>query len=236
MRKLLIILPVIFLIGCSLTPRKNIQSIATKELSALSEVTKAGTLLLYAEDYKSQTKADFSKADLRVVLLSLQNTSSSETYQINTHDIHGIGVFENVRKQIDYDEAIDLMGSSAELLESANDAKAVKVLRNVTVGAMVGGIAVGGIIGYDLISFVVASATGAVIGGSYGFIEGIKGNDPFSETNAMGVIAIEIISGKLSDIITVPPESKISGILLLSKDVRTITAKIKGTIYHIDIH
>ena len=131
MRKLLIILPVIFLIGCSFKSNNNIRSIETKELSTLSEVAKAEALLLYAEDYKSRTKADFSKAGLRVVLLTLQNTSSSNTYQINSYDIYGIGGIKNIKKQIDYSEAISSMNSSAQFIKTAKDVEVVRTIRNV---------------------------------------------------------------------------------------------------------
>jgi hypothetical protein len=56
--------------------------------------------IVVAEDYKSRTKADFSKAGLRVVLLSLQNTSSNITYQINSQDIHGTGDLKNVKNKL----------------------------------------------------------------------------------------------------------------------------------------
>jgi len=114
-------------------------------LTTVSETVKAGTLLLYAEDYKSQTSADFSKAGLRVVLLTLQNISSDNTYQLNSDEIHGAGDLKDVR-QIDYDEAIDLMEGSSGFIKSAQESRVVKVVRNVTIGTLVGGVAVGGII------------------------------------------------------------------------------------------
>jgi hypothetical protein len=235
MRKLLIILPVIFLIGCTLTPTKNKHSVVNKELTILSGVTKAEALLLYAEDFESQTYADFSKAGLRVVLLSLQNTSSGDTYQINSLDIHGTGDLANV-KQIDYDKAINLMERSTQFIESGTESRVVKTVRNVTIGALVGGIAVGIFVGYDPISFMVASAAGAVVGGSYGFIEGVKGNDLYAAKNIMGIISGEIVSEKLPALITVLPDSKIDGILIFPEDVRALIADIKGTTYHVDIH
>lgn len=236
MRKLLIILPVIFLIGCSLTHNNNIRSIATKELSTLSKVAKAEALLLYAEDYKSRTKADFSKAGLRVVLLTLQNTSSSNTYQINSHDIHGIGDIKNIKKQIDYYEAIESMNSSAQFIKTAKDVEVVRTIRNVAGGAIIGGSFGGLYFGYDLTSLMVASATGAFVGGSYELVRGISGKESYYEDKAKGIIAGEIDSGKLTGIINVTPESKISGILLFPKDVRILTINIKGTTFHVDVH
>jgi hypothetical protein len=236
MRKLLIILPVIFLIGCSLTHNNNIRSIATKELSTLSKVAKAEALLLYAEDYKSRTKADFSKAGLRVVLLTLQNTSSSNTYQINSHDIHGIGDIKNIKKQIDYYEAIESMNSSAQFIKTAKDVEVVRTIRNVAGGAIIGGSIGGLYFGYDLTSLMVASATGAFIGGSYELVRGISGKESYYEDKAKGIIAGEIDSGKLTGTITISPDSKISGILLFPKDVRILTINIKGTTFHVDVH
>lgn len=235
MRKLLIILPVIFLIGCSLTHNNNIRSTPTKELSTISS-SKAETLLLYAEDYKSRTKADFSKAGLRLVLLSLQNTSSSNTYQINSHDIHGTGDLKNVKEQIGYDEAIELMDDSDQFIETAKDVEVVRTIRNVAGGAIIGGAFGGAYFGYDLTSLVVASVTGAVIGGSYELIKGITGKESYYEEKAKGIIAGEIDSGKLTGTITIPPDNKISGILLFPNDVSILTTKIKETIYYIDIH
>lgn len=236
MRKLLIILPVIFLIGCSLKSNNNIRSIETKELSTLSEVAKAEALLLYAEDYKSRTKADFSKAGLRVVLLTLQNTSSSNTYQINSYDIHGIGGIKNIKKQIDYSEAIESMNSSAQFIKTAKDVEVVRTIRNVAGGAIIGGSFGGLYFGFDLTSLMVASATGAFIGGSYELIRGITGKEAYYENKAKGVITKEINSGKLAGTITIPPDSKISGILIFPKDVYVLTTNIKGTMYHIDIN
>ena len=235
MRKLLSILPVIFLVGCALTPVKNSQSIVTKELTTLSGVTKAGALLLYAEDFKSQSNADFSKVGLRAVRLSLQNTSSGDTYQLHSNDIQGIEATKKV-KQIDHDKAIDLMERSAQFIESGTESRVVKTVRNVTIGTLGGGIAVGSLIGFNTTSFIVAGVVGGIIGGSVGFIEGVKGNDLYAGKNIMGMIAGEITSGRLSDSIILPPASSMNGILLFPKDVLILTAKIKETIYYIDIH
>ncbi len=50
------------------------------------------------------------------------------------------------------------------------------------------------------------------------------------------MITDEIGSGILPAIITVSPNSEINGILIFPKDVRVLTANIKRTAYHIDVH
>jgi len=209
---------------------------ATRELSTLSEVAKAGELLLYAENYRSRTKANFSKAGLRIVLLFLQNTSSGNTYQINSYDIYGTGDLKNIRKQIDYNEAIELMDSSAQFIETAKDVEVVRTIKNVVGGTIIGGSIGGLYFGYDLTSLVVASAAGAVVGGSYELIRGISGKESYYEEKAIGILTDEINSGKLTSTITIPPESIISGILLFPLDVRILTVNVKGTMCHINIH
>ncbi len=226
MKKLLIILPVLFFIGCTLTPKKNIQSKASKELTTLTGVTYVGSVLMYAEEYKSQTNADFSKAGLRVVFLFLQNTSSVDTYHINIHDIHGAGDL-NILKQIDYNEAIELMKSSGKFIETAKDVEVVRTVSNVAAGALIGGSIGGFYFGYDLFSLAVAGTTGAFIGGSYELIKGINGKEAYYGDKAIGIITDEIGSEKLPHIIAVPPGSKIHGILIFPKDVPVFIVNIK---------
>ena len=67
-------------------------------------------------------------------------------------------------------------------------------------------------------------------------IRGITGKEAYYENKAKGVITKEINSGKLAGTITIPPDSKISGILIFPKDVYVLTTNIKGIMYHIDIN
>jgi hypothetical protein len=226
--KLIIILPIIFLVGCTVTSKKyQPQPRVIKELTTLPGVAKTGTLLLYAEEYKSPTDADFSKAGLKAVLLTLQNTSYGDygtIHQIFSNDIHGIGTAEYM--QYSYKDAITLMNNSILFKETAKGAAMG------TLGGAALGVAVGSVIGAIAGDAGAGAAAGAVIGGAGGGLEGAG----YYKDKAIQAIAEEFSSRMLPTIITIPSNSKINGTMFFPQDVHTLKTNIEGTAYEISIY
>jgi hypothetical protein len=228
MKKLLIVIPLIVLVGCTVMAKKyQPQPRVIKELSTIPGVAKAGTLFLYAENYTSQTNADFAKAGLRVVLFTLQNTSSGKlqtTHQLLSNDIHGIGTSEYL--QYSYQDAMALMNNSTLFKETVKGA-AMGTLGGAAVGA-----AVGGTIGAVSGDAVAGAAVGAVIGGAGGGFEGAS----HYKGKAMKAMASELGSRMLPNIITIPSNSRINGTMFFPQDTHTLKTNIEGTPYEIVIH
>ena len=226
--KFIIILPLIFLVSCTLTPKKyKPQPIVIKELTAQPGASKTGSLLLYAEEYKSPTNADFSKAGLKVVLLTLQNTSHGDygtIHQIFSNDIHGIGTSEYM--QYPLKDAVTLMNNSTLFKETVKGAT-TGILGGAAVGVVVGSL-LGAIAG----DAGIGAATGAIIGGTGGGFEGAG----HYRDKAIQAIADEFRSRILPTIITIPSDSKINGTMFFPQDVHTLKTNIEGTTYEISIH
>ena len=74
-RKNLVLLICLLAICCLAAKKYKPQPIVVRELSKLSTATKVGSLCMFVEDYGKHSNFDFSKANLRAVQLTLQNTS-----------------------------------------------------------------------------------------------------------------------------------------------------------------
>ena len=228
MHRIILVLLTCFLsISCLAAKRYKLQPIVVKELSNLSTVTKVGSSLrMLAEDYAKHSKFDFSKANLRAVQLTLQNTSNEmfETvHQYYYADFHGIGNKEYM--PYPYDDAFALMDNSNVFVESAKGAT-LGTLGGSIVGAAVGA-ALGAIVGDP----ATGAATGAVLGGAKG---GFTGHSHYKNA---AIIAVdrEIQSRRIPDSITVPPGSTVTGVLFFPKDTHSIRINIEGINYVLSI-
>ena len=226
-RAILVLLMCLLSVSCLAAKRYKPQPIVVKELSNLSIATKVGSsLCMFAEDYSKQSRFDFSKANLRAVQLTLQNTSNdmfAAVHQFYYADFHGIGSKEYM--PYPYDDAFALMDNSTAFVESAKGA-ALGTLGGAAVGAAVGA-AIGAIAGDPF----TGAATGAVMGGSTGGPQG------YSHYKNEAIIAVdrEIQSRRIPDSITVPPGSTITGVLFFPKDTHSIRINIEGINYVLSI-
>ena len=204
---------------CCLAAKKyKPQPIVVRELSTLSVATRVGSLYMFAEDYAKHSKFDFSKANLRAVQLTLQNISHdtyATVHQFYYDNFHGIGSKEYM--PYPYHDAFVLMDNSTAFAESAKSS-AVGALGSSAVGAAIGA-AVGAVTG----SPVVGAAAG-----------GFKGHRNY-KNKATIAVGNEIQSRRIPDFITVPPGSKISGVLFFPKDTHTIRINIEGINYDLSI-
>ena len=227
MHRTILVLLICFLsISCLSAERYKPQPIVVKELSNLSTATKVGSLRILAEDYAKHSKFDFSKANLRAVQLTLQNTSNdmfAAVHQYYYADFHGIGNKEYM--PYPYDDAFALMDNSNVFVESAKGAT-LGTLGGSIVGAAVGA-ALGAIVGDP----ATGAATGAVLGGAQG---GLTGHGHYKNA---AIIAVdrEIQSRRIPDSITVPPGSTITGVLFFPKDTHTVRINIEGINYDLSI-
>jgi len=226
-RAILVLLMCILSVSCLAAKRYKPQPIVVKELSNLSIATKVGSsLCMFAEDYSKQSRFDFSKANLRAVQLTLQNTSNdmfAAVHQFYYADFHGIGSKEYM--PYPYDDAFALMDNSTAFVESAKGA-ALGTLSGAAVGAAVGAV-IGAIAGDPF----TGATTGAVMGGSTGGPQG------YSHYKNEAIIAVdrEIQSRRIPDSITVPPGSTITGVLFFPKDTHSIRINIEGIKYVLSI-
>ena len=226
-RAILVLLMCLLSVSCLAAKRYKPQPIVVKELSNLSIATKVGSsLCMFAEDYSKQSRFDFSKANLRAVQLTLQNTSNdmfAAVHQYYYADFHGIGNKEYM--PYPYDDAFALMDNSTAFVESAKGA-ALGTLGGAAVGAAVGA-AIGAIAGDPF----TGAATGAVMGGSTGGPQG------YSHYKNEAIIAVdrEIQSRRIPDSITVPPGSTVTGVLFFPKDTHSIRINIEGIKYVLSI-
>jgi uncharacterized membrane protein len=221
MKKLLIILPIIFLTGCLMAQRYNPQPIVVRELSTLPGAAKVGSLCLYAEDFVNHSRFKFSKANLKTVQLTLQNTSYGDyatTYQFYFTDFHGIGNQEYM--PYPYADAYVLMNNSTEFTES---------VKGAAVGT-IGGGAIGAAIGAIFGDPATGAAAGAVAGGAQG---GFMGHGHYKASIAVDE---EIRSRKMPDLVAVQPGSKVTGVLFFPVDTHTILTNVEGVNYSISIH
>jgi len=233
MRKILLIIPfIVLLVGCVSSQKYQPQPVVIRELSTLPGAAKVDSFYIFAEDYASHSRFDFSKANLKAVQLTLQNASYGSyatTYQFNYTDFHGIGSAEYM--PYSYSDAYALMNNSAEFSESVKGA-AVGTLGGGILGAAIGAAA-GALLGADAASGAAAgAAVGAVVGGTkYGF-------EGHSHYKAKASIAVndEIQSRKMPDLIAVQPNSKITGVLFFPIDTHTIISNFEGFRYSISIH
>ncbi len=212
---------------CCLAAKKYIpQPIVVRELSNLSVATNVGSLYLLAEDYAKYSAFDFSKANLRAVQLTLQN-SSHDTYatvhQFYYADFHGIGDREYM--PYPYHDALVLMDNSTAFAES------VKGSVLGTLGGSAVGAALGSAIGAVTGNPVTGAATGAITGGATG---GYKGYG-YYKNKATIAVNNEIQSRRLPASITISPGSKITGVLFFPNDTHSIRINIEGINYDLSI-
>ncbi len=184
---------------------------------------------MFAEEYVSLSGLDFSKAKVRAVRLTLQNTSSEKSEYAATHefdftDFHGIGNEEY--EPYPYSEAYILLDNSAETTES---------IKGTALGAVGGGAlgaAVGAAIGAIGGDAGTGAALGAVLGGTGG---GFKGHQHY-KAKASVVVDKEIYSRKMPEYINVQPGTKVSGIIFFPADIHAIRTNIEGVNYNISIY
>jgi hypothetical protein len=203
------------------------QPIVVRELSTLPGAAKVGSLCLYAEDFVNHSRFKFSKANLKAVQLTLQNTSYGDyptTYQFYFTDFHGIGNQEYM--PYPYADAYALMNNSTEFAESVKGA-AIGTVGGGAIGAAIGA-AFGAIFGDP----ATGAALGAVAGGAQG---GFKGHGHYKAKASIAVDE-EIRSRKMPDLIDVPPGSKVTGVLFFPVDTHTILTNVEGVNYRISIH
>ena len=226
-RAILVLLMCLLSVSCLAAKRYKPQPIVVKELSNLSIATKVGSsLCMFAEDYSKQSRFDFSKANLRAVQLTLQNTSNdmfAAVHQFYYADFHGIGSKEYM--PYPYDDAFALMDNSTAFVES---------VKGTTLGTLGGGIvgaAVGAALGAIVGDPATGAATGAVLGGAQG---GLTGHSHYKNA---AIIAVdrEIQSRRIPDSITVPPGSTVTGVLFFPKDTHSIRINIEGIKYVLSI-
>jgi hypothetical protein len=181
---------------------------------------------MFAEDYSKHSRFDFSKANLRAVQLTLQNTANdmfAAVHQFYYADFHGIGNKEYM--PYPYDDAFALMDNSTAFVKSVKGA-ALGTLGGAAVGAAVGA-ALGAITGDPF----TGAATGAITGGAAG---GYKGHGHY-KNKAIIAVDREIQSRRIPDSITVPPGSTITGVLFFPKDTHSIRINIEGINYELSI-
>ena len=225
-RIILVLLLCLLSVCCLAAKRYKPQPIVIKELSTLSTATKVGSLCMFVEDYARHSKFDFSKANLRAVQLTLQNTSDdifATIHQFFYTDFRGVG--NKVYMPYPYDDAFALMDNSTAFAESIKGA-ALGTLGGGAVGAAIGA-ALGAITG----SPAAGAATGSVLGGAAG---GFKGHSHY-KNEALIAVEREIQSRRIPDAITVPPGRTITGVLFFPKDTHTIRINIEGTTHDLSI-
>ncbi len=226
-KKLLIFLPIIFLTGCLMAQKYQPQPIVVRELTTLPGAARIGSLYIYAEDFVNHSRFNFSKANLKAVLLTLQNTSSdayATTNQFYFTDFHGIGNAEYM--PYPYSDAYALMNNSTEFAES------VKGATLGTIGGGAVGAAIGAAVGAIFGDAGTGAALGAVAGGASG---GFKGREHYKAKASIAVDE-EIRSRKMPDLVDVPPGTKIVGVLFFPVDTYEIRTNIEGVNYNIPIH
>ncbi len=226
MKKLLIFLPIIFLTGCLMAQKYQPQPIVVRELTTLPGAARVDQLYVFAEDYTNHSRFNFSKANLKAVQLTLQNTSHGNhatPYQFYFTDFHGIGNAEYM--PYPYSDAYALMNNSTEFAESVKGA-AIGTIGGGAVGAAIGA-AIGAIAGDP----GTGAALGAVAGGAGG---GFRGHGHYKAKASIAVDE-EISSRKMPDLIDVPPNSKITGVIFFPIDTHTIITNVEGYNYSISI-
>ena len=227
MHRTILVLLICFLSICCLAAKRyKPQPIVVKELSNLSIATKVGSLRMLAEDYAKHSTFDFSKANLRAVQLTLQNTSHdmySAVHQFYYSDFHGIGNKEYM--PYTYGDAFALMDNSTAFVESVKGA-ALGTLGGAIVGGAVGAV-VGAILGDPAGGAAIGSAMGAPSGGFQGYRH--------YKNEAIIAVDREIQSRRIPDSITVPPGSTITGVLFFPKDTHSIRINIEGINYVLSI-
>lgn len=214
-------------IGCVMSKRYTPQPIVVRELTTLPTATKADSLYIFAENYVSHSGFDFSKANLRAVLLTLQNTSSGDyatMYEFYFTDFHGIGNEEYM--PYPFLDAYTLLDNSTEFTESAKGAVVG------TIGGAAIGTAMGAAIGAIAGDAGIGAAIGAVAGGTGG---GFKGHQHY-QAKASIAVDKEIYSRKIPEYFSVQPGSKITGVIFFPEDIHTIKLNIEGVNYNIKIH
>jgi hypothetical protein len=225
-RKNLVLLICLLAICCLAAKKYKPQPIVVRELSKLSTATKVGSLCMFVEDYGKHSNFDFSKANLRAVQLTLQNTSHdmfSAVHQFFYADFNGIGNKHYI--PYPYEDAFTLMDNSSSFVASMKGSL-VGSLGGSALGAALGA-AVGAISGNP----VTGAATGAITGGAAGAYKGHRNY----KNKATIAVDTEIQSRKIPDVITVPPNSKITGVLFFPKDTHTIRINIEGINYDLSI-
>ncbi len=227
MKKILILL-LFSLTGCVMMPKKyEPQPIVLKEIANNPGAVKIGSLSLYAEEYESQTGIDFSNAGMKLIMLTFQNISQSgmaATHQIFSGEIHGIGAAEYM--PYPYLDALALLENSETIKEGIKGA-AVGTGTGALIGAAIG--AIGGAIVGDPGS---GAAIGALTGGASG---GFKSVGHY-KNKMMQAIGSELRSRALPEFISVPPNSKIAGLLFYPQDISSLKTTIEGKTYYIGIH
>ncbi len=228
-KKYIIILICLLFTGCLTSKKYNPQPIVLRELTTLPEAVKVGSLYMFAEEYVSLSGLDFSKAKLRTVRLTLQNTSSEKDEYAATHefdftDFRGIGKKEY--EPYPYSDAYILLDNSADTTESIKGT-ALGAVGGGAIGAAVG--AAIGAIGGDAGS---SAALGAVLGGTGG---GFKGHQHY-KAKASIVVDKEIYSRKMPEYINIQPGTKITGILFFPSDINALHINIEGVNYNISIY
>ncbi|MGR3303262.1 MAG: glycine zipper family protein [Candidatus Scalindua sp.] len=224
-RTILVLLICLLSICCLAAKKYKPQPIVVRELSTLSTATKVGSLCMFAEDYAKHSKFDFSKANLRAVQLTLQNTSDdifATIHQFFYTDFRGIG--NKVYMPYPYDDAFALMDNSIAFTES---------IKGAALGTL-GGAIVGRIIGAAIGTATKtpgAATVGTVTGGAAG---GYKGYGHY-KNEAIIAVDREIQSRRIPDAIMVPPGRTITGVLFFPKDTHTIRINIEGTTYDLSI-
>jgi hypothetical protein len=181
---------------------------------------------MFAEDYAKHSKFDFSKANLRAVQLTLQNTSHdmySTLHQFFYTDFHGIGNKEYM--PYPYDDAFALMDNSTAFVES------VKGAALGTLGAAIVGGAVGAAVGAILGDPGTGAAIGSLVTAPSGGVQGYR----HYKNEAIIAVDREIQSRKIPDSIAVPPGSTITGVLFFPKDTHSIRINIEGIKYVLSI-
>ena len=225
-RKNLVLLICLLSICCLAAKKYKPQPIVISELSTLSTATRVGSLCMFVEDYAKHSKFDFSKANLRAIQLTLQNTfhdTFAAVHQLFYTDFHGIGNKQYM--PYPYDDAFALMDNSTAFTESVKGS----VLGTLGGGAI--GAAVGAALGAVSGNPALGAATGAITGGAAG---GFKGHGHYKNE---GIIAVdnEIQARRIPDIINVPPNSTITGVLFFPKDTHSIRINFEGTNYDLSI-
>ena len=226
LRKILVLLICLLSICCLAAKKYKPQPIVVRELSTLSVATRVGSLCMFAEDYARHSEFDFSKANLRAVQLTLQNTSHdtyAAVHQFYYADFHGIGNKEYM--PYPYHDAFVLMDNSTAFAESAKSS-VLGTLGGSAIGAAIGA-GVGAVTGNP----VGGAATGAITGGAAG---GFKGHSRYKKKATIAVDN-EIQSRRIPDSITVPPGSTITGVLFFPKDTHSIRINIEGINYDLSI-
>lgn len=227
MKKILILL-IFSLTSCVMMSKKyEPQPIVIKEITNYPGAVKVGSLILYAENYVSQADIDYSKAGLKVVMLTLQNVSQGAlptTHQIISREIHGVGSAEYMPYPfLDVITLIENSEAFQEGLKGAAVGTGAGALAGAGIGAMGGAIA-----GDPGIGAAIGAFTGGVAGGTSGI--------GYYKSKAMQAVYYEVQSRVLPEVVSVSPDSKTAGILFYPHDTHTLRTNIEGVTYYIEIH